>query len=291
MTFLEKNDLTRLYSRLAIFTKLRRYISAQHLTVLVYHEIAPSLFAAHVNYLQGYYTIVPLSTVREAVATESTSKLPPHSLAITFDDGWKSNYHLLPVLKHYDIPITIFVACGLIDTHRVIWNYALDRSHEDENRWLKSISNLQKDIYLRSTYGHYPEKEYPQRSMLNRSEFEAMRPYVNFQSHGMFHPVLTQCSDSELIFELTESKQRLADLTGTEVYALAYPYGKAGPREHAAARAAGYEVCRVSGVPRLNPRTNLSMPLVAITIGADSSVADLKMQIARGHVRAFLPLS
>jgi peptidoglycan/xylan/chitin deacetylase (PgdA/CDA1 family) len=285
---LQKNDLTRAYSRSPLFSTLIRLLFRDHLTILTYHEIEPDFFSGHLKFLQKHYSVVSLSEVRRAFLKKDKHTLPPFSLLITFDDGWKSDYHLLPVLRRYQCRITIFIVGGLVNTNRRIWNFVKDLS-DDENHWLKAQPNEKKNQYLEEVYDHHPEKEYYERSVLNLTEIVTMMPYVDFQSHTMFHPLLSKCSNSELIYELSASKKRISQIIGDEVYAIAYPYGDAGQRERQAAHAAGYQIGRVSGSPGLNRLEDSDpMALQAITVGAKSSTEDLKMQIARGHVRTLL---
>jgi len=54
------------------------------------------------------YNVLPLELVADLVTDER--KIPPKTLAITFDDGYKDNYiYAFPVLKKYSLPATVFV--------------------------------------------------------------------------------------------------------------------------------------------------------------------------------------
>jgi len=87
---------------------------------LVYHRFGPVVadsmtvtthhFESHVKYLmETGYTVIPL---RQLVAYHvgKTRSLPPRSIAITVDDGHTSVYHhLFPLVKKYNIPVTLFI--------------------------------------------------------------------------------------------------------------------------------------------------------------------------------------
>lgn len=62
---------------------------------------------------------------------------------------------------------------------------------------------------------------------MQREEFiaELIELGHEVSSHTCTHRILTEIPQSELEWELTESKKRLEDLTGREVLGLAYPYG------------------------------------------------------------------
>ncbi|MCB1691464.1 MAG: polysaccharide deacetylase family protein [Pseudomonadales bacterium] len=80
-------------------------------------SIAPALFEEHMDYLanQGF-EVWPLG--RLVAAVRAGESLPPHVVAITFDDAYVSIYDTaFPILKRHGFPFTIFVATEYIDTN------------------------------------------------------------------------------------------------------------------------------------------------------------------------------
>lgn len=88
--------------------------------VLMYHAIdnndqttklsvSPESFARQMEFLHKHrYNVVGLDKV--AAYMQKKEKIPPRTVAITFDDGLYNNYeYAYPVLKKYGIPATIFV--------------------------------------------------------------------------------------------------------------------------------------------------------------------------------------
>jgi peptidoglycan/xylan/chitin deacetylase (PgdA/CDA1 family) len=58
----------------------------------------------------------------EAIARLAAGRLPPDTVVVTFDDGYRDNLELaLPVLEKHGVPATLFVATGLIDTAADPW--------------------------------------------------------------------------------------------------------------------------------------------------------------------------
>jgi len=276
-------------AQLPIISNLRRSKMKHFLTILIYHRIDPELFDDHIDFLERYFNIISLGDVLEAYSSGLGKKLSQNCLVITFDDGWKSNHQLLPVLKKHNIRIAIFLSVGLMNTNRKLWNFVVRDIDGAENDVLKNLPNEEKDKILLEKYGHYPEKEYGLRSMLNFLEISEMRPYVDFQSHGMFHNVLPMCSNKELENEIIESKRALSKLLNTEIYALAYPYNRVSEREMEVARAAGYRLGRV-GWRGLNDLNDDPMILKAIAINDNSSVKDLHKSIVWAQIREILHL-
>lgn len=94
--------------------------------VLLYHDIAdtrensatmsPELFRKHMAVLEQEFNVISLDDV---VAFQNGTKIvPPNAVAITFDDGYRSNYDVAyPILKQYEWPATVFLT--LDDVGRV----------------------------------------------------------------------------------------------------------------------------------------------------------------------------
>ncbi len=53
----------------------------------------------------------------------------------------------------------------------------------------------------------------------------AAHPLITIGSHGLYHKHFSKMSKDEAVFELTESKKILEEITGNEIDLLAYPYG------------------------------------------------------------------
>jgi peptidoglycan/xylan/chitin deacetylase (PgdA/CDA1 family) len=98
--------------------------------ILVYHSVAPThpgqsreqrlldvdtaMFRQQMYYLvANNYVVVPLSAVVDAV--QGRGSVPPNAVAITFDDGWLSQFdNALPVLEQLHFTATFFII-----THQV----------------------------------------------------------------------------------------------------------------------------------------------------------------------------
>jgi peptidoglycan/xylan/chitin deacetylase (PgdA/CDA1 family) len=80
-----------------------------------------------------------------------------------------------------------------------------------------------------------------QRGMLSESATRALSSAgMGVQSHGCTHRYLEDLDDASLTSELRDSKQRLENITGTTVDALALPGGRGGERERRVATELGY---------------------------------------------------
>lgn len=94
--------------------------------ILLYHRVAtpprdplllsvsPTNFADQLKALRAAARIVSLS--------ELLSDPQPHTVAITFDDGYADNYHqALPILAAHQAPATFYIASGATDTDTEFW--------------------------------------------------------------------------------------------------------------------------------------------------------------------------
>jgi peptidoglycan/xylan/chitin deacetylase (PgdA/CDA1 family) len=80
------------------------------------HNVTPDRFRAHVvGLLKRGYDIRPLEDLLRA--SSQGKRLPPRTIALTFDDGFESVYtHAWPVLRELGVPATIFLATGYLGT-------------------------------------------------------------------------------------------------------------------------------------------------------------------------------
>ncbi|MFV1968513.1 MAG: polysaccharide deacetylase family protein [Pirellulaceae bacterium] len=102
----------------------------QLLRVLTYHRVdepdanpnlypnligaTPEGFDWQMSYLAANYRVVSMADVLDALV--HGVPLPPKSVLITFDDGYKDfAEHAWPILRRYELPVTLFVPTGFPD--------------------------------------------------------------------------------------------------------------------------------------------------------------------------------
>jgi hypothetical protein len=80
--------------------------------------VAPPLCAdrrlsACLRFFRRHYTVIGLDQLREGLL--GGTALPPRSLLVTFDDGWKDTVSVaLPIMRSQGIPATVFVAADVL---------------------------------------------------------------------------------------------------------------------------------------------------------------------------------
>jgi len=70
--------------------------------------VSPKTFERQMRFLKEQrYNVLPLEALVKLIKAK---QVPPKTIAITFDDGYKDNYtYAFPVLKKYNLPVTIFI--------------------------------------------------------------------------------------------------------------------------------------------------------------------------------------
>ena len=106
----------------------------------------------------------------------------------------------------------------------------------------KPLLSNQKRLEDLSVVGFDQLQEYENSQALSREQIMEMTPYVDFQSHTMFHPILPMCDYKTARFEIKESKKILEEEYGFNIYALAYPNGDYSEREIEICKEAGYKM-------------------------------------------------
>jgi len=103
--------------------------------ILMYHSVSPDAlsdnrlaisietFERQMHFLKNnHYNVLPLDSVANLI--KEKKKIPPKTVVITFDDGYKDNYtYALPVLKKYSLPAIIFVIINEVGrSDRLSWD-------------------------------------------------------------------------------------------------------------------------------------------------------------------------
>lgn len=255
-------------------------LSARRPRVLLYHRFGPQttirhlsvdVFEAQMKLLRERFNLMNVSTLCEALADRC---LPRDTAVVTIDDGYEDVYHYaFPILKHYKIPATLYVTTGFLDRCLWLWPdaiaYILDNTTRQEVHWelggvlpLRSAEERHEAWRVLATHGEElstaelqawlprlaedlglalpgaPVDDYRAMSWDQLREIAAAG--IEVGDHSWSHPVLTRCDESDVRWQVEQSKQRLEEAVGRPVRSFAYPHGASSPAVRAAVRAAGY---------------------------------------------------
>jgi peptidoglycan/xylan/chitin deacetylase (PgdA/CDA1 family) len=226
------------YTGLPIF--MRFFVQRNKVTIILYHEISPVTAEIQFSYLKKYFNIISLETFYNAIENKNKGLLPINSLIITFDDGRISNFKLLPTIQKLNIPVTIFLNSGIINTNRHYWfryNIVLF-----SNETLKKLSNKTR-LELMGQGGFRQDQEYNYPHALSKDQIIEMSKSIDMQSHTLFHPCLPKCENNEAELEIINCKKLLEKEYSFAINTLAFPNGDYTSREIEIAKIAGYKYC------------------------------------------------
>jgi peptidoglycan/xylan/chitin deacetylase (PgdA/CDA1 family) len=273
---------------------LRATTPSQWLTILTYHrfpdpsgeelfddeviDAAPDVFERQIACLKRHFTLIGID---ELCAFAAGSRLPPNSIAITFDDGYLDCYtRVLPVLARYDAKATFFVSTTYLSERRLYWwdrvSYILKRSTlarvvleypsrraldlTDRPtaiarvlRVVKTHPELDIEYFLDGLaeaagvyWSRALERSYADRLLMTWAQVRALRAAgMDIESHTRTHRVLQTLTPDSLHDELAGSRSDLARELGTAPRAIAYPVGNplvSTSPIRAALADAGYEI-------------------------------------------------
>jgi peptidoglycan/xylan/chitin deacetylase (PgdA/CDA1 family) len=242
-------------------------------------------FNEQLAYLKAHYQVVPLSRIVERLYVNGS--LPPGMAAITIDDGYSDSYEIAyPLLKRYGVPATIFLVTDFVERYVWMWtdkvryitaqacaqkfNIAIDGdqlrfelddhnsrvaaseritaalkrlSEEMKEETIKELASLL-DVIIPAT----PPDDF---SAVSWEEVHEMaRNGIEFGSHTLTHPILTNVGDERLRQELTESRTHIEAVLRRRVDQFCYPNGDYNERVAREVAEAGYNsaVTTVSGL-------------------------------------------
>jgi peptidoglycan/xylan/chitin deacetylase (PgdA/CDA1 family) len=268
---------------------IREVVQRKKVTIIAYHDPSPEVFDAHLTVLEHKYNIVALSVYVEAMQQGAIGTLPPKTLIITLDDGHRSNYALRTVIDRHNVPVTIFLCSGLMDTRRRFW-FRHDATSGIVQQ-LKTVPDEERLAILRKT-GFEETREFEERQALSAKEIEELKSQVDLQSHSVFHPILPRCVSARAEAEITQSKVDLEAALATDIYAFAYPNGEYSDRELLFVERAGYR-CAVTLDRGFNSEKTHPFRLRRICLPDDADQHELLVKTSGlwGGIRAVLETS
>lgn len=219
-------------------------------------------FEQQLQYLCENYT--PISLSKFLASRKSRKKLPPHSVVLTFDDGFLSNYTLaFPLLEKYQVPAIIYLATEFINKKKLVWTDRVELAiretkrsdaglqlskitninelkHESDvvkltalvNGWLKRQKTDKKNQLVKQIINVLEVNEstwcVPETMLpLDLGSIQNMQAsnLIEFGAHTQTHPVLSHCSAVTLEKEIKGSKLDVEKIIKGSCIHFAYPNG------------------------------------------------------------------
>lgn len=221
--------------------------------ILVYHGTPHREAAAlerELRWLKCRFQIVPLRSIAAAAANGG---MLGSKLALTFDDGLRTNMEVAyPLLHRLAIPATFFVCPGLMDRGRWLWTHETRRRLSrlapgarqelalewnappgitELVRWMKTLdSGMRQRVEARvreATPGFAATAA--EREEYDLADWKALRrldpAIVAIGSHTLTHPILPGTPPAELEAEVRDSRRQLERSLERPVDTFAYPNG------------------------------------------------------------------
>lgn len=205
-----------------------RFDSKHYILSFYMHDPEKDVFESTIRYLQkrGFCFI---STEQLQDVLEEKKELQKRTAIVTLDDAWRNNLrNVIPVVDKYQVPITIFTPIQPVE-EGVMWL----KWFRDKELQLQFPEAVQKDPKKLSTskrneyWKKMKENKQFDREMMTVYELQtiAKHPLITIGGHTYTHTILPNCTRDELQHELYTSKKELQELTGQDVFTMAYPNG------------------------------------------------------------------
>ena len=239
----------------------------------MFHDISPKNAEKMFGYLKKKYSVIGLPALLDNY-NAGTWNFPKKPLIISFDDGHAGNYALLPIIKKLDIPVTIFLCAGIVNTRRHFWFPPRHPAYSFND--LRRMPNQTRLSVLKET-GFTPETEYEDAQALTKKEIEEMAPLVNFQSHTLFHPFLPRCTPEEAEKEIAGSKLLLEQEYGLTINAFSYPNGDYSQKDIELCKKAGY-LCALTLIAGYNTLDTDLFQLKRVSVNDTENLYELAVK-------------
>jgi peptidoglycan/xylan/chitin deacetylase (PgdA/CDA1 family) len=231
--------------------------AGKYIISVYFHNPSRSQFRCCVTWFQKQgFQFLSVNDLIEIIAQKKP--FPKQAVLITADDSWKENLtNIVDVSNELNVPITIFATLEPIMNEEGYWWSYIEKANKqgvitETVNDLKKVSNLERLKLLniaKSTVNI-------NREALTQTEVQAIdkSKFVQFGSHTITHPILTQCDDDKSQQEIEQSKQQLEAWLNREVNSFAYPNGSYTAREIRFLKEAGYKVAFNTKPSPLSPK-------------------------------------
>ena len=238
------------------------YSPLNYINVLLYHRVAkldidvnmlavtPEHFEEHIHFLKDQYHILRME--------DDWSNIREKSVVITFDDGYVDNFlNALPILEKYNVPATIFVTTGNINSDAETWwdelehllsccnspfeimldgrTYTFDLRKDFADSYFKlhhilwSKNHKERQKLLEEVRHACGDNLMPRDGYRSLTEEELRKlddsPFITLGGHTVTHPCLAHEKVALQAWEIKESRKILERILGHRVQTFSYPFG------------------------------------------------------------------
>lgn len=275
------------------------------------------MFRAHLEYIREYFNPVSMSQVLEAI--RGSTPLPSKSVLVTVDDGYRDFVEVAyPLLREYRIPASLFVLAAGIQGKTWLWfdqlrhaifesklpalqisidgtprEFALENAELREGAWdaiatrCSRMSTERRGETIEEVADRaavpIPEVAPREYALATAEELRSLdERVVELGAHTDTHPILSQCSESEIEAEVVASRTTLERLLEREIRVFCYPSGMPGDFDERATEAvkrAGYQAATIAHGGICTPQQLVETPFLIPRMSAGMELEHLKNEI------------
>ena len=292
----------------------------RELTILLYHgvtdmqskgieniqgkHIPASDFADQMEYLRKHCSVLSIDDFLEI--QKNGDVLPPNSVIVSFDDGFRNNYSIAaPILAEKKVPAVFYISSGIVNTDIMFWvdiledainlsekstiRVRLDQEEEfsirnDEEklqalvrikRYCKTATAVEKDRIIQETQdatdviATVAHSENNQKISWKELQEMHENPLFTIGGHSLYHNILSSLERDLLIKEIRTSLDLLEINLKTPITHYSYPEGQVHHYNQELIdllKERGI-VCSPSAICGLNPITEDPFHLKRIMVG------------------------
>jgi len=235
-----------MYIRFGYVNRAQKLIKQNKYILSIYfHDPSEEVFRNSVSWLiKENYTFLSLDDL--LLIKNNKKEVPVNGVVITVDDGWRDNYkNIVPIANAYKVPVAIFITTQpVLKGDRFWWSYIKMAIKNKFNTIsvanLKRMSNKER-LRLVDDVRH---KVTTQREAMTIQELQEISnsKFITIGSHTVTHPILPNCTNDELRFEIIESKKIIEQIISKPINSFSFPNGDYGSREIEYVKQAGYEI-------------------------------------------------
>lgn len=244
-------------------------IDRNRVLAIYFHNPSVIVFETIIKWLVKYdFNIIAIKEFQESFKrNECKSK---RTVFISFDDAWSGNIDLIPIIEKYNIPIIVFVTTQAIQDGQIWLNIVRKKFDSIENKIklginvsdIKSIPHSKAIELYKAALNKGPVK----REIMTREELVNFSKWVSIGSHTVTHPILINCEDEVIKFELNKSDSTLKSWGLNVNKTFAYPNGSFNTNVVSILRETKYEYAFTTKaqIIELNTDNNYTIPRICI---------------------------
>jgi peptidoglycan/xylan/chitin deacetylase (PgdA/CDA1 family) len=279
----------------------------------------PKEFEKQMRFVKKRFSVINFNILSNILS--SGKLLPKNSLIITFDDGYADNSEIAwSIMKKYGLTGTVFLSTSFMDGKGVFWfdklTYIIkhmpngrifldDGKHifelENGNRMrirdsvmklFRTISNedrirLFEQLEQYSKIDILPDYLKLASPLTWNQIIEMSKGGMEFGSHTVTHPFLSNLTIDEIMYELVESKRVIEEKLGKEIKSIAYPSGSYDHRVVNCAKSCGYQfgVSYEHNVKGFHKNELFNMPRIHVETDVDYALFQANLLFPQLFVR------